>query len=142
MSDKTLFTTIDMRNAKYQGAVKQNTPQGLGFLFNLDHQLVLTHWNSEDIQGPTLLIYPNRNYLYGHIRNKRLDGIVSYHKANGQTYHFNFINGITEKIAHDESNGVVTELTISEDKMLAGESEKIKNNNKWQIISRILGTDV
>lgn len=45
MADKTLLTTLDMRNAKYQGAVKLNAPQGLGFLLNLDLQLVFTSWN-------------------------------------------------------------------------------------------------
>lgn len=37
MSDKTILTTIDMRNAKYQGAVKKSIPQGLGFLFTVEH---------------------------------------------------------------------------------------------------------
>ena len=35
MAEKIILASIDMRNAKYQGAVKNNQPQGLGFLFNL-----------------------------------------------------------------------------------------------------------
>ena len=35
MSEKTIFVSIDMRNARYQGATKSNRPNGVGFLFNL-----------------------------------------------------------------------------------------------------------
>lgn len=35
MSDKTVLTTTDMRNGRYQGAVKNHRPSGIGFLFNV-----------------------------------------------------------------------------------------------------------
>ena len=44
MSDKTVLTITDMRNARYQGAIKKGKANGIGFLFNIDHLLVLSQW--------------------------------------------------------------------------------------------------
>ena len=72
MADKTVFANIDMRNSKYQGATKNGQPSGLGFLFNLDHLLALGSWKNEEINRSIIIVYPNRNLLYGQVTNRKL----------------------------------------------------------------------
>ena len=72
MSEKTIFGCIDMRNAKFQGSIKNNTPNGLGIALNLDFLMALTTWNGEQPFGPSVVIFPSRNYLFGTIKNNKL----------------------------------------------------------------------
>ena len=67
MSDKTVLTITDMRNARYQGAIKNNKPNGIGFLFNIEHLFVLSQWRQDEPNGNTFIVYPNKNYFYGFI---------------------------------------------------------------------------
>lgn len=83
MTDKTVFSTIEMRNSKYQGATKNAKPDGFGLLLTLDHLLAITNWKADLPFGPSLIIYPNRNYLYGKIKDRKLEGVAVYVKASG-----------------------------------------------------------
>jgi hypothetical protein len=83
MSEKIYLGSIDARNAKFQGAIREGVPDGLGFLFNVEHLLALSSWKGDTPQGPLLLFYPNGNHLIGTIRNKQLEGMALLHKASG-----------------------------------------------------------
>jgi hypothetical protein len=72
MSEKTFFGCIDMRNAKFQGSIRNSTPDGLGIALNQDFLLALTNWKNEEPYGPSVIVFPSRNYLFGSIKNKKL----------------------------------------------------------------------
>ena len=99
MTSNTYIGTLDTRNSQYQGTIKESHPHGLGFLFSLAHQLTLTSWTDTTPNGPLLHLMPDRSYLYGKVKNKKLDGICTYRKSSNEIYYFNFINGISERIA-------------------------------------------
>lgn len=82
MSTKSFFGSIDFRNAKYMGSIKDNECNGIGI--TLDHMFIfsLTNWNNRLPYGPTFIVFPNREYLYGHIKNRQLNGICGYIKPN------------------------------------------------------------
>ena len=72
MSQKTFFASTDYRNAKYQGAIKDGLPDGLALFFDHEHLFSLSNFKKDVPYGPTLIVYPNRDYLYGKIKNKTL----------------------------------------------------------------------
>lgn len=108
MSEKTFFGCIDMRNAKFQGSIKNSLPDGIGIALNLDFLLALTNWNNQQPYGPSVIIFPSRNYLFGIIKNNKLEGLCSYLTASGETYYINFLNGVSDKIAYLSPNGLIT----------------------------------
>ena len=142
MKDLSNFGTIDMRNARYQGLVKENSPEGLGFLFTLEHMLILSTWKKNVIEGNALIVYPNRDYLFGKVKNKKLDGICTLQKHKGTMYCFNFRCGKAEKIAYDENNEVINELKEVDGRIELGENKKIQKGDRWEIIGKIVGSEI
>jgi hypothetical protein len=83
MSEKTYFGCIDYRNAKFQGLISDEKPEGIGFIFDINHLLAFTSWKNDLPYGNALIIFSNGNYIYGKIKNKKWEGIAIFSKYSG-----------------------------------------------------------
>lgn len=89
----SFLESIAYRNAKYQGFSYNSQKDGLGIILDVDFLFCLSNWKQDIAYGPCLIIFPNRDYLLGRIRDKKLQDICTYVTTSGDTYFFNFING-------------------------------------------------
>ena len=90
--------------------------------------------------GPSLIVFPNRDYLFGKIKNKQLQDNCTYVTAKGETFCFNFVNGVSENVAYIDINQSIIGIRYSEGKTQVTQSYPAQkdNNSKWRIISDIL----
>ena len=141
MMEKTFFGCIDMRNAKFQGSIRDGVPDGLGFVFDSQHLFAFSNWKIDVPYGPSLIVFPNRDYFYGKIKNRKPQQLCVYTKASGVAYIFKFVNGVSEKIAYIDDNKTIIELIAHEGRFRAGSvtSFKDKDASKWSTIGKILG---
>jgi hypothetical protein len=63
---------MDFRNAKFQGSIRDNMMDGIGIILDNEYLISLTNWKNEMPYGPSLIIFPNRDYLFGKLKNKQL----------------------------------------------------------------------
>ena len=83
MSEKISFGCLDFRNAKYQGFTKGKDIDGLGIVLDIDYMFSLSHWKKDVPNGSTLIVFQNRDYLYGTIINKKLSDLCVYVLSSG-----------------------------------------------------------
>ena len=109
MSDKTFFGCIDHRNAKFQGSIKDGQPNGLGIALNQDCIFALSNWKQDQLSGPSFIVFSNRDYFYGKVKNRQPDGVCVYVKASGKAiFYVNFDNRSPQKIAILDESGLLT----------------------------------
>ncbi len=68
--DQSYFSYLDYRNAKFQGHLTNGQPDGVGIVIDDEFNMALTSWKGNIPTGPTLIVFPNRNYLFGKFRNQ------------------------------------------------------------------------
>lgn len=73
MSGLNYFGCLDFRNAKFQGAIRDSTADGVGIFLDNEFLWVLSNWKNYVPSGFCLAVYPNRDIFYGKIRNGRPD---------------------------------------------------------------------
>jgi len=72
MSENTYFGFLDFRNAKFQGSIRDGDMDGIGIILDHYYLFALTNWKGSQPYGPTLVVFPNRDYFYGKIKNKKM----------------------------------------------------------------------
>ena len=60
---------VDYRNGKYQGTLQKQQRSGLGILIDDDLAFYISHWHSNQLNGPTLVYLTHAKYIYGHWKN-------------------------------------------------------------------------
>jgi hypothetical protein len=83
MSQKASLICIDFRNAKYQGFTKGEQIDGFGMILDNEYMFALSNWKKEIPNGNTFIVFPNRDYFYGKIINKKLADICVYVLSTG-----------------------------------------------------------
>lgn len=83
MLEKIFLSSIEFRNAKYQGYIRDNFMHGIGIIIDIDYMLALTSWNNDVPYGSSLIIFSNGDYVYGRLKNKRFQDICSYVTTSG-----------------------------------------------------------
>jgi len=91
------------------GSISGGECDGVGITLDHMYRFSLTNWKNNHPYGPTLIVFPTRDYLYGHIRNQKLNGICVYAKLEAETYFFNFIDGVSETAVLIDSNKYLVE---------------------------------
>jgi hypothetical protein len=80
--NKKYFGSIDSRNIKYQGSIKNGEYDGIGIILDHHFLFAIANWQDESPDGPVFIVFPNRSILYGEIKNKKLNGFCCYQKVS------------------------------------------------------------
>lgn len=89
---------------------------GIGLVLDHEYLLALTNWKNDNPYGPSLVIYPSRDYFYGKIKNKKPHEVCCFSKASGESLFFNFVNGVSDSLAYVDLKQNVIELAQSNGK--------------------------
>ncbi len=74
-----MLETLDYRNARYQGEVKNEQPNGLGIIIDYNYLFCLAEWQDGRINGPTFIVFPDSRIFCGRIYNNQLSGLCSFY---------------------------------------------------------------
>jgi hypothetical protein len=73
-----MLPVIDFRNGRYQGEARGGLPNGVGVFFSAELVFVVGHWREGELEGRTIIIYPDATSFCGTVREGLPEGLCYY----------------------------------------------------------------
>ena len=112
--------------------------EGLGIMIDSEYLWAISEWRNEQPEGPSLVVFPNREYYWGKMVQGQPQGVGLYRLKNGDKYVLNRVNNTQQDIACIQGRQV-SHIVLNKGKLSLTATHRAQSEEEtWQLAERII----